>query len=105
MHNNLKMGGHKIINLNAVPTNSNDATSKHYVDTNVYRRDGKTTLTGDLNIAGHRILNLRTPRDNSEVATKKYVDDNKVDTTVFMKKDGTSSMTGNLNVGNNKIKI
>ena len=100
MHSNLKMGDNLITGLKAAPTNPNDATSKNYVDTTFYKRDGSNALTGDLNIAGHRIKNLRTPRENSEVATKKYVDDTG---SLFIKKDGTTPMTGNLNMNSKNI--
>ena len=100
MHSDLKMGDKSITGLKAAPTNPNDATSKNYVDTTFYKRDGSNSLTGDLNIAGHRIKNLRTPRENSEVATKKYVDDTG---SLFVKKDGTTPMTGNLNMNSKNI--
>ena len=100
MHEDLKMGGKRITGLNATPINSQDATSKHYVDTTFYKRDGTVALTGDLNIAGHRIKNLRTPRENSEVTTKKYVDDLAA---LYLKKDGTVAMTGNLNMSNKNV--
>ena len=100
MHSNLKMGDNLITGLKAAPTNPGDATSKHYVDTTFYKRDGTVSLTGDLNIAGHRIKNLRTPRENSEVATKKYVDDQG---SLFIKKDGTTPMSGNLNMNSKNI--
>ena len=100
MHSDLKMGDNLITGLNAKPSNPNDATSKNYVDTTFYKRDGSVSLTGDLNIAGHRIKNLRTPRENSEVATKKYVDDQG---SFYLKKDGTVGMTGNLNMNSKNI--
>ena len=100
MHSELKMGGNRITGLNATPLNSQEATSKHCVDTTFCKRDGTVALTGDLNIAGHRIKNLRTPLENSEVATKKYVDDSG---SLFLKKDGTLPMTGNLNMANKNI--
>ena len=103
MHQDLNMGGNNIVNLKALPSNSQDATSKHYTDTYFYKRDGSLPLTGDLNISGHRIKNLRTPRENSEVATKKYVDYNKVDGNDFLKLDGSSKMTGNLDMNNKQI--
>ena len=103
MHEDLKMSGKRGVGLNATPINSTDATTKHYVDSNFYKRDGTVSLTGDLNIAGHRIKNLRTPSENREVATKKYVDDNKVDGSVILKLDGTRKMTGNLDMNNKQI--
>ena len=100
MHSELKMANNPITGLKAAPINPNDATSKYYVDSTFYKRDGSNSLTGDLNIAGYRIKNLRTPRENSEVATKKYVDDTG---SLFIKKDGTTPMTGNLNMNSKNI--
>ena len=100
MHSDVKMGGKRVTDLNANPINSQEATSKHYVDTTFYKRDGTVALTGDLNIAGHRIKNLRTPQENSEVTTKKYVDDL---ANLYLKKDGTVAMTGNLNMANKNV--
>ena len=100
MHQDLKMGGKRVIGLNPTPINPNDAATKYYVDSNFYKRDGTVSLTGDLNIAGHRIKNLRTPIENSEVATKKYVDDQG---SLYLKKDGTVLMTGNLNMNSKNI--
>ena len=100
MHSEIKMGGNRITGLNSTPNNPQEATSKHYVDTTFYKRDGTVALSGDLNIAGHRKKNLRTPRENSEVTTKKYVDDLAA---LYLKKDGTVAMTGNLNMSNKNV--
>lgn len=45
MHSDVKMGGKRVTDLNANPINSQEATSKHYVDTTFYKRDGTVALT------------------------------------------------------------
>ena len=111
----IDMNGFSIDNL-PLPTSSDQACSKWYLDTelnhkvnisdlNDYMRiDGSRSMTGTINMNNNRITNLPSPYLSTEPATKDYV------TTVmnhlpslFLDRQGKSSMLGNLNMNNHKI--
>lgn len=72
----------------AIPTNSNDATNKQYVDGLYQNLESEIvttaaqylplkggTMTGSIDMRDYRITSLATPSDNTDAANKEYVDD------------------------------
>ena len=63
MGGNLKMNNKKIMNL-LQPTDNTDAATKKYVGdnkvnvSNYLKRDGSSSMTGNLNMDNHKIVNL-----------------------------------------------
>ena len=111
----IDMNGFTIDNL-PLPTSSDQACSKGYLDTELNHKvnisdlndyikiDGSRAMTGNLNMDNNRITNLPSPYFSHEAVTKDYV------TTLmnhlpslFLDRQGKSSMLGNLNMNNHKI--
>ena len=76
MEGGINMNNKQLYNLQSVPTDFSQATSKYYVDNNFIRKDGSVAMNGDFNTGSHKILNLRTPSTNSEPTTKRCLDNN-----------------------------
>lgn len=82
----INMGSQKITNL-GTPSDSGDAVTKLYVDTELQALDSEMgttlagylqlkggTMTGVMDMGGHYIQNLKDPQSDNQAATKGYVD-------------------------------
>ena len=83
MTGNLNMGSNRIVSLSP-PTSNTDASTKKYVDDAIsnnnfgnillyLKRDGSTTMTGNLNMGNKKIVSLADPTNPSDSTTMSWV--------------------------------
>jgi hypothetical protein len=73
----LNMANFSIVNLNLIPLNPNEATSKQYVDNQdllLLPLDGSRSMTSDLDFGSNLGINAADPVNPQDIATKNYVD-------------------------------
>lgn len=86
MSGNLNMGGYSITNI-ADPNNTNDASNKKYVDSQIsttkseistqlnnYLQLSGGVMSGNIDMSNHKISNLPDPSSSSDAVNKSYVD-------------------------------
>ena len=109
---NLDMGSHNIKNV-AEPTDNQDASTKHYVDTAFTELESELantvagylplkggTMTGQINMGSNKITTSYNAIDNTDVVNKQYVDNQDA---MNLKISGVTPMAGNLNMANHSI--
>ena len=109
---NLDMGSHNIKNV-AEPTDNQDASTKHYVDTAVTELESKLdttvaeylplkggTMTGQIDMGSNKITTSYNAIDTTDVVNKQYVDNQNA---MNLKISGVTPMAGNLNMANHNI--
>ena len=101
----IDMSQNKVINLDD-PTNTADAATKNYVDTELaavnsakLSVNGTNKMIADLDVGDFKLINVKDPTAATDAATKKYVDTSDA---LKLNTDGANKMLSSLNFNANK---